>query len=70
MSAKPVGIAKVFKIGTPGSMALIIPKDLWKSLAVAKGRKYFVSGDEKGRIVYEPIQHTAANLDKNCSSRN
>jgi bifunctional DNA-binding transcriptional regulator/antitoxin component of YhaV-PrlF toxin-antitoxin module len=56
MKEKTISIAKVFQLGKPDSLVVVIPKEIRETLHINKGHKYLVKIDQEGRIIYEPVQ--------------
>lgn len=42
--------------GRPDLLVVVIPKKVHKFAKVVKGTKFLVKTDERGRIIYEPVE--------------
>jgi AbrB family looped-hinge helix DNA binding protein len=55
MTDKTWDIVKAYEVGKPGSLVVVIPKEIRENIGVGKGSKFVVKTDKIGRIIYEPI---------------
>lgn len=54
MSERLIALVKAFRSGR--SLILLVPKDVRRELKVTAGTRFLVKIDNKGRIIYEPVQ--------------
>lgn len=52
-----IGIVKSYPVGrSPGSLVVVIPKEIRERLKIRPREKFYVKIDDAGRIIYEQLE--------------
>jgi len=50
-----VALVKAYEVGKPDALVVVIPKVIRRELGIAKGSRFIIKIDAKGRLIYEPL---------------
>lgn len=56
MKTKTWDIVRAYQPSKHGTLVVVIPKKAHEFAKVVKGTKFLVKTDERGRIIYEPVE--------------